>query len=245
MRAKVVITGTGRCGTQYIVEVLRAAGIPAAHERLFGRMTALSDFHSAGRHNQDGPPVTVEASWLALPYLQELRDDGWMILHQRRSPWDVVRSLIGIGFFHPEAQSAHEPYSGFMRRHFRDQWRRRGPVDRAVAFYLQAIEMAQEHCELSYPVEDVDLMLPGLAGAGILIDPQVWTRAKAAVGTKKVNSRPRPLLDEHMLKEMDGALRMRLDREANETWAIWRCTCDPPRGSGSHAEGCPGPYRPA
>ena len=73
-----VITGSSRSGTHWISEVFTAAGIPCAHEQVFGL-------------KRPRPANTlVESAWLAVPWLR----DGWAVGCQIRHPLKVVGSLL-------------------------------------------------------------------------------------------------------------------------------------------------------
>ena len=57
---RVLITGTGRCGTGWMARALTAAGAPCGHEAAF-----------TARGHGDCDWV-AESSWLAAPYLDRL-----------------------------------------------------------------------------------------------------------------------------------------------------------------------------
>lgn len=82
---RVIVTGCGRSGTNYMAEVLNAAGLRCGHERAF---TVL------------GPRVTqdldAESSWYAAPYLGHVNENT-KVLHLVRHPSRVVKSFFRIG----------------------------------------------------------------------------------------------------------------------------------------------------
>lgn len=85
---KLIITGCGRSGTHYLANLLKKAGIKAAHEE-----EALG---------HDGPkPICSEldavVSWCALPYLDQF--PGAVVVHLIRHPISVATSLRNIGLF--------------------------------------------------------------------------------------------------------------------------------------------------
>ena len=109
---KLVITGSGRCGTGFVANVLTSLGFPCTHEGVFGPLQA--DMWRG---------QMADASWMALPYLEEL--DPVMafdppidrVIHLVRNPIDVFNSLMGIRFFDPAAKSMHGPYVDFALSH--------------------------------------------------------------------------------------------------------------------------------
>jgi hypothetical protein len=84
-----VVTGCARSGTTYASVALTRLGLRCGHEVVFGPDTrAFTGFR--GQHG--------DASWLAVPFLDQLPDDT-LVLHRVRHPLRVVRSLLGIRFF--------------------------------------------------------------------------------------------------------------------------------------------------
>jgi len=54
-----------------------------------------------------------EASWLAAPYVEQLKN-YYPIIHLVRHPLAVINSLMGIGFW---TETGHEPYRNFIMKH--------------------------------------------------------------------------------------------------------------------------------
>lgn len=75
---KVVITGCGRSGTQWMANVLSFLGLRVRHENAF---RSDSQVHLWGDWD-------FEVSWCAAPFLQELADDI-AVFHQVRNPLRV------------------------------------------------------------------------------------------------------------------------------------------------------------
>lgn len=81
---RLLITGSGRCGTQWIAAALTAAGQPCTHE-----------VHWTRRRHGDGH-WQAEASWPAAPYTP-LRDTH--VVHLVRHPLAVIRSRLAGQLF--------------------------------------------------------------------------------------------------------------------------------------------------
>jgi len=81
---RLLVTGTGRCGTTWFTRALRAAGLEAHHERAFG-------VHRHGEGEWE-----VEVSWLAAPYTPVR---GAYVVHLVRHPLEVIRSRAAWGTF--------------------------------------------------------------------------------------------------------------------------------------------------
>ncbi|MDX1619822.1 MAG: hypothetical protein R3320_02450, partial [Nitriliruptorales bacterium] len=76
--------------------MLAAAGLTIGHERVFGPETE----RFSGFGGRDG-----DASWLAVPFVDQLPDEV-VVVHQVRHPAAVVGSLLGIRFFAERSERA-------------------------------------------------------------------------------------------------------------------------------------------
>ena len=82
---RLLITGTGRCGTRFLAKAITQAGVPCSHEVAF----------TPDRHGfRDGE--VAEASWLAAPFVQP-RDV--YVVHVVRNPLSQIRSRRDKGTF--------------------------------------------------------------------------------------------------------------------------------------------------
>lgn len=97
---KMVVTGTGRCGTGYMAKVLSGAGLPCGHEEVFGP-------HGWNPHSK----LPADSSWLAVPFLPVLEMAHCSIVQVYRNPGAVISSLLGIKFF-----STPSAYRNFIVR---------------------------------------------------------------------------------------------------------------------------------
>lgn len=82
---KLLVTGTGRCGTHWFAECLRRAGVPATHEYAF-------------TPSQDGTQRawSAEVSWPAAAYLPVT---GAEVVHLVRHPLATIASLAARDTF--------------------------------------------------------------------------------------------------------------------------------------------------
>ncbi len=83
-----LFVGTGRCGTQYTSRVLNSVDIKTGHESVF---TVNNDKTFNG-------PYEAEVSWLAVPYLNVVKDN-LQVIHLIRNPLEVAQSFWNIRFF--------------------------------------------------------------------------------------------------------------------------------------------------
>jgi tetratricopeptide (TPR) repeat protein len=87
----ILITGTGRCGTGYMSQLLTSAGFPCGHEDIFSLT-----INKGKLINNERPG---ESSWLAVPFLSSSCFDEATIVHAVRHPLDTIASFKTIKFF--------------------------------------------------------------------------------------------------------------------------------------------------
>lgn len=97
---KVLIVGTGRCGTGYVAKSLEQSGISCGHEAIFNHWS-----EERIRDKLRGSKLEAESSWAAAPFLGA----GWLpanlrVVHLTRSPVSVVKSFHDINFFSKERE---------------------------------------------------------------------------------------------------------------------------------------------
>lgn len=88
--SRLVVVGTGRCGTRYASHILRAAGVECGHEQVFTFRVAL------GIRDVRWEGFDADASWLAVPRLADLHLNAVMVV---RHPLRVVHSMLELGWF--------------------------------------------------------------------------------------------------------------------------------------------------
>lgn len=82
-----VVTGMPRSSTKWTAELLTAANLPCTHETTFDRWNAV---WARVSHAEQG-----DASWIATPFIDQLRAKGVPTVRIVRHPMDVVSSLCG------------------------------------------------------------------------------------------------------------------------------------------------------
>lgn len=91
---RLLIVGSGRSGTGYCAELLRAARVVCGHENVYTAPAVL------GHEPVDWDGYAAEASWMAVPLLPWLPSDIRPALLVRH-PLAVVQSLLELRFFAP------------------------------------------------------------------------------------------------------------------------------------------------
>lgn len=90
---RILVTGCGRSGTQFMAGVLSYVGLKSGHEQVYETQRCLEG--DAGKIEEAWGMSHAESSWLAAPFLGSLPDDGVTILHVLRHPLKVVRCWEG------------------------------------------------------------------------------------------------------------------------------------------------------
>lgn len=169
------IIGTGRSGTGYAAAIMQANGINCGHEGWFRPADDRTD-------GLDG-----DASWLAVPTIEAGTWTG-PVAHIVRHPIHVVRSLVGIRFFHHEMADA--PYPQFAREHCHQVADPHlDPVAAAVEWWVTWNERCARLAHVKLRVEDLTKpwAQKELGDAlGVQLDP-----AKTATVPTDTNSRQR------------------------------------------------------
>lgn len=129
-----VITGTGRCGTRFTANVLRALDVDAGHEDWFNP-------HGTSK------PVAGDVSWLAVPRLPGRE----VVALQLRHPMAVINSLVGIRMF---SSDNHADYQRFIFIH--QPGLTGDDVHDAMFWYLNWNQRAERHARFVYRIEDLD-----------------------------------------------------------------------------------------
>lgn len=92
---KVLVVGTGRCGTGYLAKCLEQSGIPCGHEAIFNHWK-----EERVRDRLLSSTLAAESSWAAAPFLAaEWLPPDVKVVHLTRSPLRVVKSFHDINFF--------------------------------------------------------------------------------------------------------------------------------------------------
>lgn len=112
---KFLIVGTGRSGTGYMAEVLTESGLETGHEKVYNPQSLR--YVESGIHDFPYWPKNGfgDSSWMAVPYLGRFLEAGGKAVHITRHPYDVLASLVGIGFL--SMIGLHAPYETFANYH--------------------------------------------------------------------------------------------------------------------------------
>lgn len=151
-----LVIGTGRCGTVHLAKLLTSVGIPCGHERIFTGgdiQTALQEAAAGDRENSecsayfglefDGSPL-AEASYMAVPFLEDEALHDCTLIHVVRDPLKVIRSFLNnICFFREERASLH-PEEAFILRHLPQLELLGDAASRASYYYLRWNQMIEE-----------------------------------------------------------------------------------------------------
>lgn len=185
---KIVVTGTGRCGTVFMANLLTSMGWPCGHEAVFGpygmeRAREIlagglppenSPISRSGTIFSEGIPIVGDSSYMSAPFLKEI---DATVVHLVRNPINVVASLIG-GVFRNfsgrepadfEDAPDHILYESFMYKHVGELGDEMPQLDRGCLFYLRWNEMIEGsgRVDIRHRIEDpTDRIAKLMGGVG-------------------------------------------------------------------------------
>lgn len=174
---KYLVTGTGRCGTLFMANLLTSMGFPCSHEAIFtpmgiewarevmdGRRPIENSRISEGKRClPDDPDVefVAESSYMAAPFLKEF---DFRVIHVVRNPLNVVASLVGKGFRQFSSKTPtdfeedpdHFRYEKFIYENVPELGEDISPLERGCLFYVRWNEMIEKSGRVSlfHRVED-------------------------------------------------------------------------------------------
>lgn len=146
-----IVVGSGRSGTGWAAELLSRLHIPTGHEVVFNPQKI---FEAGGI--PDWEYNRGESSWLVAPFLGDLAMPG---VHLVRNPLEVVRSMMGIGFF-DRTNPGHKVYEDFAMAGVGEDWDappldEAEHLDRVCAFIVRWNEMIESHGLARFRIEDL------------------------------------------------------------------------------------------
>jgi len=142
-KLKMVIVGTGRCGTGYISKVFTGVGIPCGHERIFGfinRKNILNE--SLIMKNMANANFIADSSWLAVPFLYPefpLLSEETIVIHLVRNPIEVISSFCKLGFF-----DKNNSYAKFAYNNCSKLDSEKDQLENAIRWYIDWNSLIEE-----------------------------------------------------------------------------------------------------
>jgi len=155
-KIKIIITGTGRCGTLYLSKLLSFCNIFCGHETIFDHSSwnkilqriygneelSLSKIakKNYGDYLKDNI-IVGDSSYMAMPYLDMNIFNDCFFIHVIRNPIDVINSFChNMNYFYDEPYSNidefNRKYINFIYKHVPDIKKYKNPYERAACFYL-------------------------------------------------------------------------------------------------------------
>lgn len=158
-----VVTGTGRCGTKFVSEVLNSVGVKCTHQGLFQpHMPWSHDPPTLITPEEMGRQVAglrqarhgweAESSWCAAPFLGLPEMEGVTVVHVVRHPKRTIDSLVKVEVF--EERKRYGQYVDFAYEHAPEMREQGTRQRRAAAFYVAWNRMIEPHADVFWRVED-------------------------------------------------------------------------------------------
>ncbi len=155
-KIKIIITGTGRCGTLYISKLLSFCNIFCGHETIFDhsswnkilqRIYGNEELNLSkiakknyGDYLKDNI-IVGDSSYMAMPYLDMNIFNDCFFVHIIRNPIDVINSFChNMHYFYDDTYSSldefNRKYINFIYKHVPDIKKYKNPYEKAACFYL-------------------------------------------------------------------------------------------------------------
>ena len=155
-KIKIIITGTGRCGTLYISKLLSFCNIFCGHETIFDHSSwnqILQKIYgneelnlskiakkNYGDYLKDNI-IVGDSSYMAMPYLDMNIFNDCFFIHIIRNPIDVINSFChNMNYFYDDPYSSldefNKKYINFIYKHVPDIKKYKNPYEKAAYFYL-------------------------------------------------------------------------------------------------------------
>lgn len=144
---KLLITGTGRCGTTWASEVLQKAGINCGHQAVFRHE------HTLGRR-WDWGDYEADSSFEAVPLLRKLRTSVRVVLLKRPMD-DVVASWLRLGAFKDTMREDYLLWSLVIDRELPGILDLPTPEERAGAYWFGWNAMAWRFADFTFNLYDL------------------------------------------------------------------------------------------
>lgn len=182
MNLKILATGTGRCGTNFVANLLTSIGLPCGHEAVFGpkgidfamevisgkRKPENSKISKEGEILSDGMELVADSSYMAAPFIGEF---DYLVIHVVRNPIEVISSFLSKPFLyfmrpHPTMPEDRFVYEEFIYKHLPDLTKEMPSSDRAALYYVRWNEMIEYsgRVNLRHRVEDPPSAIRELTG---------------------------------------------------------------------------------
>lgn len=144
---RLLVTGIGRSGTQYMARLLSASGMPCGHEALYP-----TDCRAA----PDWGPVRAESAWPAAAWLPS-QDPSLRVVHLVRHPLQWLASWSQTVWGPGGSRRATK----YLTRHTGIPWRSLAVTDALSAsmrLWVAWNRMIEPHAHVRLRVEDVDAL---------------------------------------------------------------------------------------
>lgn len=185
----VLVTGCARSGTKFFAKLARST-----HEYHFNATSHALPYGFEG----------IETSWFAAPYVAEAmsQDPKLRVVHLVRNPCDVVRSMVGFGFF---SRGPSCKRLAFVRRYIDPD---RDELQDAVNYWYRWNLMLELNTDTRILVETLtpETALPILSLLGRSAHIAVLRKTFDQIGNR-LNHRERANLTDEEILDRSSAMR--------------------------------------
>ena len=149
---EILITGTGRCGTGFVKNLLITAGVRCTHEGMFNPMGwgyALEQMRLMNERPEW--KWIAESSWCGSVYLDRPELDDVTVVHLVRHPKKVLDSILREwSSLHPY----YNPHYHWLTRHLPKLTEYKTPAGKAAYKVLTLNRLVEARADMRHRIED-------------------------------------------------------------------------------------------
>ena len=202
---KVLITGTGRCGTVYFANLLSSIGIPCGHEAIFTpdgldeainrlenpSLIKFSECTSKLPKWAESESIVADSSYMSAPFLSQDILSNTKIIHLVRHPIKVIRSFVNANYFNNNWPAHTVPYQKFIKDnipHIYDN--NLDNANRAALYYIEWNKLIEKNIinkeHIFHKIEDSDEIVCNFLNKKIA-NEKIDNKINSWVNTKEIN----------------------------------------------------------
>lgn len=161
-RIKLIVTGTGRCGTVYMAKVLTSLGLPCGHESIFNfenEETVMARFNgeieptisdcSINKEKWiDESIIVADSSYMAAPHLSRSELNGIPVIHVVRHPMKVISSFVKtLKYFSGGKPLGGHHWQSWIYKKMPELIENRSPIEKACLYYVLWNNLIEDSCK--------------------------------------------------------------------------------------------------
>ena len=154
MKLKILVAGTGRCGSTYMAHLLTQMGLPCGHEAIFTtdgleeakKRLSKPETIKFSECTENSIPlwtepwdIVADSSYLSAPFLNHLLLKETKIINVIRNPLEVIASYVfDAKYFTNDFPPITQKFQEFIKKHLPIVYDNNlDPINRTALFYIE------------------------------------------------------------------------------------------------------------